>query len=158
MGLDQYIVQSPADADVLNAVNSIVDIDFESGQMVEVLTYLRGYNSLHEYLKGVIGRRVLNDECYGSAAGVTFFPAKTEDLVQLLGVDGYDYSTIQNETFIQIYAADLIPFRDFCCRVMAAGDDEYYVREFEAEGICEGLNQVLDRMDSNLKLYYYELH
>lgn len=58
MGLDQYIVQSSADADVLNILESIIDINFESGQIVEELYYFRGDRSLHQYLEGVIKRRV----------------------------------------------------------------------------------------------------
>lgn len=52
MGLDQYFVQSTADADVLNALESIIDINFDSGQIVEYLTEFRGYRSLHAYMGG----------------------------------------------------------------------------------------------------------
>lgn len=157
MGLDQYIVQSSADADVLNTLNSIIDINFESGQIVECLLELRGYHSLHEYIKGVIERRVKRDGRDGSEESITFFPVDREKLMQLIGVDGYDYSSITNETFIPITSDDLIPFRDFCQRWLNTPDcDEYCVRELEAEGIYEGLSRVLDKMDNNLKLFYYE--
>lgn len=163
MGLDQYILQSSSDADVLNTINAIIDIDFKSGQMVAELTYLRGYHSLHDYFKWVVNQGVSNDGHDGSAADVTFFPAKKEELKQLIGVDGYDYSTIQNETFTHIDAADLITYRDFCWRVMNADgegtiwddNDDFYVQDFEAESIYEQLSEALDGMDSNLKLYYY---
>jgi hypothetical protein len=158
MGLDQYFVQSTTDADVLNTLNSIIDINFESGQIVECLVELRGYHSLHDYVKGVVKRRVKMDDPNGSEASITFFPVDKEKLIQLIGVDAYDYSSISNETFIPITTDDLIPFRDFCKRwLMGAPDcDEYYVRELEVEGIYEGLNEVLGKVDSNLKLYYYE--
>lgn len=175
MSMAQYIVQSPADADVLNAINSIIDIDFESGQVVEELLCMGGGNrSLYKYLEGVVEHREKGLQV-GSVANVTFFPADRDELIHLIGrVDGSGYSTIPNTTFVPIYRDDLVFLIDFL-RVqkrslkredMAYDDDEYvicffldedefFIDELDVDSIYEGVTEVLDQMDDNLKLYYY---
>lgn len=126
MGLDQYIFQSSADADVLNTINAIIDIDFESGQIVEELTYLRGYHSLHDYFKWVTS--TIQNETFTpiTAAAVITYRDFCWRVMQT-GSEG----TIWDDS------------------------DAFYVRDFEAESIYERLSEALEGMDINLKLYYY---
>lgn len=183
MGLDQYFVQSTADADVLNALESIIDINFGSGQIVEELTYFRGYRSLHAYMGGAIATRLKRGGFGGSVSDVTFFPAKKDKLLHLIrpgrsadekGYYTYDSAYIPNTTFIQIYRDDLVPLIDFLrlqrralkredmayeedeyITVFYLGEGDYFIDELEVEGIYRQLNEVLDKMDDNLNLYYY---
>lgn len=175
MSMTQYIVQSSADADVLNAINSIIDIDFRSGQIVDELLCMGGGNrSLYKYLEGVVEHRKKGLQVE-SVANVTFFPADRDELIHLIGhVEGSDSSTIPNTTFVPIYRDDLVSLIDFL-RVqkrslkredMAYEDDEYvtyffldedefFIDELDVDNIYEGVTEVLDQMDDNLNLYYY---
>ena len=175
MSMTQYIVQSSADADVLNAINSIIDIDFESGQVVEELLCMGGGNrSLYKYLEGVVKHRKKGLQVE-SVAYVTFFPADRDKLIHLIGrVDGSGYSTIPNTTFVLIYRDDLVTLIDFLSlqkkalkredmayeedeyvTIFYLTEDEYFIDELDVDNIYEGVTEVLDKMDDNLNLYYY---
>jgi len=175
MSMTQYIVQSPADADVLNAINSIVDIDFDSGQIVEELLCMGGGNrSLYKYLEGVVKHRKKGLQVE-TVANVTFFPADRDELIHLIGrVDGSGYRTIPNTTFVLIYRDDLVSLIDFLSlqkkalkredmayeedeyvTIFYLAEDEYFIDELDVDNIYEGVTEVLDKMDDKMNLYYY---